>query len=158
MGTLVTHYRDKKALIKELTAGTLEHSCVGNILYTLHKDAWGTNWIGVVKLIQQDGQWAFKTMDEAMFPYFFTCPKKLLDKSTCMQENAVKWRAACIEAQATDAERKSFVKNLVKGQSLMYHGKIYYYECKNSKKGSIEASNEFGIRYRLLTRYVEKPE
>lgn len=158
MGTFVTHHRDKKALIKELAAGSLEHSCVGNILYTLHKDAWDTNWIGVAKLSQQDGRWAFKTMDEAMFPYFLTCPKKLLDKSTCMQENAVKWRAACIEAQAEVAARKSFVKTLAIGQPVLYHGKIYYYEGKSNTKGSIAVSNEFGIRYRLLTRYVERPE
>lgn len=155
MGTLVTNYYDKKALVKELIAGTLEHSCVGNVLYTLHADSYGGKYIGVALLSQHSGRWAYKTMDESMYPYYFTCPKKLLDKSTCTSELAVKWRSVCRAKSEAEAERKSFIKTLAYGDSIMYHGKRYTYFGVSAYKGSIRAVGEDGVIYRLLTKYVE---
>ena len=158
MGTLVTNYTNKQHLINELRAGTLDHSCVGNVLYTLHEDSFGEKYIGIAKLSQYEGRWAFKTMDEGMYPYVFTCPKRLLDKSTCTQVNAVMWRASCRGEQEEVAARKSFVKSLKVGDKVVCHGREYTYTGPSNKKGSINVVCRQGVNYRLLTKWVERPE
>lgn len=40
--------------------------------------------------------WGYKDMDEGMFPYYFTCPERILAQST-VPDNG--WRAACREAR-----------------------------------------------------------
>lgn len=40
--------------------------------------------------------WGYKDMDEGMFPYYFTCPERILAQSTVPDGG---WRAACREAR-----------------------------------------------------------
>lgn len=37
--------------------------------------------------------WGYKDMDEGMYPYYFTCPERILAQSTVPDERG--WRAAC---------------------------------------------------------------
>lgn len=41
--------------------------------------------------------WGYKDMDEGMYPYYFTCPERILAQSTVPDERG--WRAACREAR-----------------------------------------------------------
>ena len=41
--------------------------------------------------------WGYKDMDEGMFPYYFSCPERILAQSTVPDERG--WRTACREAR-----------------------------------------------------------
>ena len=41
--------------------------------------------------------WGYKDMDEGVYPYYFTCPERILAQSTVPDESG--WRAACREAR-----------------------------------------------------------
>ena len=41
--------------------------------------------------------WGYKDMDEGMFPYYFSCPERILAQSTVPDSRG--WRAACREAR-----------------------------------------------------------
>lgn len=41
--------------------------------------------------------WGYKDMDEGVYPYYFSCPERILAQSTVPDERG--WRAACREAR-----------------------------------------------------------
>lgn len=106
----------------------LDHSFGGNKLFVLIKTSApdctenGKNPDGAVILVylfrQMDGSAGYKDMDESMGPYECGCPERILKKSTCMHENAVEWRARCIESNKQDRETKKFYDSIVPGDSL----------------------------------------
>lgn len=83
------HYGDLKVL-KATVKGSVYYAACTN---TQHP---GEVW-AIVCLVRLDrGDWGYKDMDETMHPYYYDCPKSILDLLTpTTNENALKWRAMC---------------------------------------------------------------
>jgi hypothetical protein len=66
-----------------LSARCLEHTCVGNVLWTVWehtKDGKAERFIGCDLLAGHNGSgWGYKDMEESMGPCYYSCPLKYLD-------------------------------------------------------------------------------
>ena len=95
--------KDKKALMtKELEQygdiKVIKASMKGTVYYaactsTRHP---GDVWAIVCLTSLNRGEFGYKDMDETMHPYYYDCPKAILDLLTpTTNENALKWREMC---------------------------------------------------------------
>jgi hypothetical protein len=106
MGTYYTNC-DSQTTLKEFVAAELgdsatvvDWSIVGSCAYIVYRSGDGSCGAEVWKLSRcTDGYGhhiGYKPMDESMLPYFYDCPKRLLDKLTPTDSpNANEWRATC---------------------------------------------------------------
>ena len=102
----------------------IDHSRHGNVFYCLierklsnqqHeesiyvKDANGAvRYICVFLTSRNKSEFYYKDMDECMQPYYFDCPKRLIDKASKPIDSngyVAKWRAQCLE-NVTDKAKK----------------------------------------------------
>lgn len=105
----------KKELIAELLEGAIDSSVQSNIVYTVHKNSKGENYIRIDKLSCFNKKWGYKPMDESMYPFYFTCPERILAQST--QESGEKWRTECRRRQKVANFIKKKAKEMVKTNS-----------------------------------------
>ena len=96
--------RTREALVKKLRIDLAEDieriSVVGNYLYGISRESPKTISVFKLKGLGKGEvvyRWGYKEMDETMYPYVFTCPKRLLDLSERQDENSLKWRAECFK-------------------------------------------------------------
>ncbi len=110
MGWLFTQGQTRSELIARRTrpwqnqgisAHCLEHTCVGNVLWTVWEHTKGgkaERFIGCDLMAVQRGYgWGYKDMEESMGPCYYSCPLKYLDMtpepdSRCAKEWRVKVR------------------------------------------------------------------
>lgn len=116
---------DKASLVKRITYNYRDHildqALVGNVLYLLAKDG-DYNTI-LVFLLAADtsfnnipaNKWGYKDMSESMGPAVKTCPKRLLDKSTCNDSYAPEWREECRALHAQKAAENKRLKAITDG-------------------------------------------
>lgn len=81
MGIFYGH-KSKAALVLYLTEGDRHryiprHCTRGNILWTIEQTEEKT-YIGCYKLTSDRGDWGYKSMCEADYPFYFTCPTSYL--------------------------------------------------------------------------------
>lgn len=116
---------DKASLIKRITYNyrdrILDQALVGNTLYLLVR-ADDCDTI-LVFLLAADrsfnatpyNKWGYKDLCESSGPAVVTCPRRLLDKSTCSSSYAPEWREACRGYLAAKAEKAKASKALTAG-------------------------------------------
>lgn len=119
---------DKASLVTRITHNyrerLLDQATVGNTLYLLVR-ADDCDTI-LVFLLASDrsfnatphNKWGYKDLCESMGPSVVTCPRRLLDKSTCSSSYAPEWREACRGYLAAKAEKAKASKALTDG---VYH-------------------------------------
>ena len=97
-------YSSRKDIVDELTAPyendksvfkVLKHCLRGNVLWTVNertiKEIGETErWIGCTLLEVHGGEWGYKPMEEAMHPFYYTCPLSYLDMAPVASDE---WRA-----------------------------------------------------------------
>lgn len=122
-------------VIKELTCSNevrtwevLDHAMRGSVFYGLVKVTTiadgSTRYYGAVWLTsRRGGEFGYKDMSEDCGPYYYDCPKRILDKLDALAPNpgqgAVEWRQACRKKAAAtkthklvDGQQVTFVKEL----------------------------------------------
>jgi len=116
---------DKASLVKRITHNyrdrILDQATVGNTLYLLVR-ADDCDTILVFLLASDSSfnatphnKWGYKDLCESMGPSVVTCPRRLLDKSTCSSSYAPEWREACRGYLAAKAEKAKASKALTAG-------------------------------------------
>lgn len=152
-----------KATIKNgVVYGAIRNLKTGNVwamisLLKFRKDGWQTEMLA-------------KNMSEDMMPYYFDCPKSILDLLTNTDnENSLKWREKCRE-QLEKAKEKAKVKKtdylFIKSGVKFANGDIHYVFVKNkygrNRYHSISDSythyrfnpNDFEVQYITESQYV----
>lgn len=99
MGTYYTYAPE--TTLKQFVADALEgssatdYAVVGSCAYILRPQG-----LEVWKLSRHEGHIGYKPIHEEAFPYFFDCPKRLLDAAPeTTDPEALAWRAACHETR-----------------------------------------------------------
>lgn len=116
---------NKPDLVKRVTFNyrdvLLDQALVGNTLYLLVKaDDYDTILVFLLAAGRSfnnipANKWGYKDMSESMGPAVKTCPKRLLDKSTCPDKWAVEWREACHALHAQKAAENKRAKAMTDG-------------------------------------------
>lgn len=134
MGWLFTA-QGRDALVEELLntprprRRVLEHSLVGNRLWVLFEtsedDATARERAIMLFLLEHggNGSWGYKAIHESMGPAYYGCPKRILDRSTCRDGHAVKWRAECAQERADRKRRREYVASLKPGDTFTSLGR-----------------------------------
>lgn len=93
-------------------------------------------------------EWAFKEMGETVHPYYYNCPKKLLEKIEAMyppfNENAQKWREKCREnlAKAKVSVKDGDVIKFDKPISFGWFTEDTFTVVKNGSRTSFRTKNK----------------
>lgn len=95
----------------------IAHALRGNVLWTVNEStATKERWI-VCNLLEssRDYGWGYKDMEEAVHPYYYTCPVTWLDM---VEETNPKWRAIVREEAAKVAKTKALVRKIEVGDNI----------------------------------------
>jgi hypothetical protein len=111
MGWYYTHGAQRQDIVEELTQDnkyyrTLAHCLRGNVLWTVHENNDLIKWIGCY-LLSNGGDhsgWGYKPMDESMYPYYFTCPKKYLSMTPVACQE---WRDGVLDYHSRSRSKKT---------------------------------------------------
>lgn len=102
----------------------LDHSLRGNRLWVLYQSRSNPDYRFIV-LHQLRGtgdpggwRWGYRSVDEAMGPTAYDCPKRLLDASTCSADAAVIWRLDCAQARGHALRRRQYLASLRPGDAF----------------------------------------
>lgn len=78
----------------------------------------------MVSLTSRDGEWLmWKEMHEADHPYYYDCPKSILNLLTPTDnKNANEWREGCIKYQEEKKTSPAYIKNTEIGDRIIYDG------------------------------------
>jgi len=96
----------KSELLAELGDKALDSGGSGNEFYVLLKGENGKSFIVLFLLQSVNNSVGYKDMDETAYPFYYNCPKRILDKADPPQtDSAAKWRAACREAAKAKAAK-----------------------------------------------------
>lgn len=156
-------FASKEAVIAEVTEGWDDWRVIDQSV-GLHK-AWilwgndaGDRIIEVVLIQRECGDWGYKRITETMHPFYYDCPKRILDASNCAAGQ--KWRDACRErvTQKAEARRKARLLSatLKPDDRVIWTAtgetvRILYPAGVRTKRGSIAATKSDGrvFAYRL---------
>jgi hypothetical protein len=138
MGWLFLHECDTKAsvrdhLLRDLGRSNenaerkvLAHRTVGNHLWMAYEciptdPAHKPIKVVVLALLAQDqGRWGYKDMDETMGPYYFDCPKAVIEAvGPTDNEHALKWRAKVDEYHAQRAAKRTMLRAVAVGAEIV---------------------------------------
>lgn len=112
-------------------ATVLGFSINGNEIYQLVQTEKGI-FIGLIIVSRHDGEIFWKQLDESCFPYYFKCPAKFLNRSTCTSGSAEKWRSECRRLHQEKAKGQdliSRIKALKNGDRVeMQSGRVVVFE------------------------------
>lgn len=125
MGWLFKYGYTRKSLaddiIRQCGDNAADSSLVGNNLYVLYKcqsNGQPNGQLAVLCFKLQGGRedgWGYKDMDESMGPYGMNdCPKRIYQRSTMMDENAVAWRKRCDDFHAAKSTRAGMLGKIRK--------------------------------------------
>ena len=80
-------------------ATIIKDALIDGVYYAAMKSTkTGAIWGLVVLTDISNGEFGYKDMDETMMPYYFDCPKAIIDLlSPTTNELAIKWRQRCLE-------------------------------------------------------------
>lgn len=151
MGYLVPYGYSKADVVKEVTKGSDAYSVYGNEVYALHTDSdTGKKFIAVILLKRFDGNYGYKFMSESDEPYYYNCPKNILDKSEMTDEGSTKWRNLCLEAKGKKAVSKNLLESLIIGKEKMFsaNGRNAEFISTFSKGYIVGKDVESGMVYR----------
>ena len=110
------HYTDSKfEVLKAIAKGSTIYSAIKN------KDT--EEVFGVVALTSRDGNYLmFKEMDETVHPYYYDCPKSVLDLLTPTENaEANAWRNKCVEYAEIKKTSPAFLKNGKVGDLVIWN-------------------------------------
>lgn len=134
MGWLYTFEHDKERFLNDILRPSLNYCIVdkavrGNEVYALMESKTdGLRFISVLLISKARGEgWGYKEMDEAMAPYYYNCPARILDASTCTSESAVAWRQACRDKAAAKRSALKMV-DILPGYAFTFNRKTYITE------------------------------
>ena len=101
MGWQYTPINDLQALVHALQVKCRfeDHELIGGELYALCRADDGRDFIIVALLEKHNEGWAYLLADEAMHPYAYRCPPRLLERSGIPDTS--NWRACCRRFQQT---------------------------------------------------------
>lgn len=141
MGWLFLHECRTKAdvrnhLLKDLSRSderaerrVLEHRTVGNHLWLAYEcvptdPAQKPIKIVILALLAQDQRrWGYKDMDENMGPYYYDCPKAVIEAvGPTENEHALKWRAKVETFHTRNAERRAMLRAIAVGSEIVLKG------------------------------------
>lgn len=106
----------------------------GSVIYSAIKVKETGEVFGVVSLTRKDGDYLmFKDMSEDVGPFYYDCPKSVLNLLTPTQnEEALKWREKCVEYAKDKKTNPVYIKNSKVGDLLIYqHSKILEHKPDN---------------------------
>jgi len=99
----------------------------------------------------QEPEWAYKDMSESSYPYYFSCPEKILAGSTCQDEMAVNWREACRAFRANKFRPKD-------GMRIRFTREELPEWCRGERDFRVDHHHKFGSKrgyfvYTALNNY-----
>lgn len=160
------NFATKAALVEHLLSDRIsskffraDYSLRGNRLWVLYQDrnSAANCLICLYMLEYMAGEgpysWGYKSLEETMGPNATDCPERILAKSTCNDEYAVQWRAACREARRVANNQEKAKRALKPGDTFVYNGKPITFEGLSG--GRIIGVNENGQRFRYKTGRIE---
>lgn len=153
--------RDVKEHLKESNREILlDSGGSGSEFYMLIKTTDGGKAI-ILCLIRGDGHgtYGYKDIHEDAAPYYFSCPKRLLNQSTVMTERAKAWRQQCLVVQNERRARLAYVKSLSHGDKVCLNSeeKPVTFEYVHSNTFFVGTDAE-GARYRFRIAHIKLPE
>ncbi|WP_147301559.1 hypothetical protein [Kushneria indalinina] len=93
----------------------IDHSCRGNVLYTVFHNISKQYRFIVVFLLEGptssqrkagEQSWAYKDIAESQGPRVYGCPERLLRQSDTQYTNAVEWREECRRRRRESSQRR----------------------------------------------------
>ena len=143
--------KDKKTLMtKELEqygdVKVLKAAMKGSVYYAACINTKTPNEIwAIVCLTRLDhGEFGYKDMDETMHPYYYNCPKSILDMLTpTTNVQALQWREACRKPKSESTLKK--LNKLPIGSIIEVEGEQYikHEPCYQFKTAFFKAINKF---------------
>ena len=139
---------------------TIDHACSGNELWCVYevKSPSYTGQVLVLNLLaKNDGHWGYKDMDESMHPYYYNCPKRLLDicpepaKVECQQTWRDAWKAHQ-EAKKATREKKA---KLQVGQTWKLKDGVNPAQIKVTSVSHLLGRDPNGMLYKVKARYLD---
>jgi hypothetical protein len=140
MGWLYLHECDTKASIRDhilrdctsdderSTRRVLAHRTVGNHLWLAYEaipkaEKEPIRCVILFLLAQNEGNWGYKDMDETMHPYYYDCPKAIIEAAgPTTHEEAIKWRAKVDTYHAEQAVKRNLAKQITVGTVVTLKG------------------------------------
>lgn len=147
------------------TDRVIAHTCVGNVLWTVHEQVKNATpdqvhrYIGCDLLQRENGYgWGYKDMCESVHPYYYTCPLKYLDIVPVACE---KWREKVREHHAGKRKERQTVQEAQPGDMVVLKENYYprwgdvteVRTAKNGRKTVIAYC--FGRLYRVPAKGIE---
>lgn len=104
---------------------------VGSVIYSAVRNKKTDEVFGVVSLTSIDkGYVMFKEMSEDMLPYYYDCPKSVLNLLSKTEEaNALEWRKKCEEQAELKKTSPTYLKNSKVGDMLIYMDRDILIHC-----------------------------
>ena len=165
MGWYYTYGADKAAIVREIESDTKrsfvirERALRGNHLWHVVSPVdGGETFIALYLLQSRKEGWGYKPMEEAMEPYYYTCPTTWFGKYPTANAAALKWRERCRTAAFAKAAKIKAAKTVAVGD-LLYRkcdGEVFRVIGPNGpRKGEfiIEGKNS-GKRYRAKRTFI----
>lgn len=141
--SMVDNFKGNKNFYQSELAGqfsgravVLDFSIVGNEIYQLVQVE-AEIFINLIIVSREGGHIYWKQIDETCYPYYFKCPVKFLQRSTCTTGSAERWRADCLKARRQAVEAKSLIaqiKSLASGSIVeMVSGRKVIFEFTHNR-------------------------
>lgn len=113
----------------------------------------GQRSVVLLLLRKRGGEWGTKLIDEEAYPYYFDCPKRLLEVAGPPRtETAAQWRQAVLEYHEKQAIARQAKSRLAPGQKVRY-GPYWYILTQNLGRRGWLAERALD---RLLVRFTSK--
>ena len=113
---------DKQAFIQAHALGKnlqiIDFSAKGNVCYAAVEHKESSEVFGMVVLLSyRNNERLFKEMDESEGPFYYDCPKRIIQKlSPTRHESALKWRATCLSGAEDSKDEGWIVMARISGQ------------------------------------------
>ena len=174
MGWLYPYGASKKQVIETVTKGwdndrsiclTLKHCVRGNVVWTVQETLVKETgqiirWIGCYLLASSEGSWGYKSMDESMGPFYYSCPLSYLEMVPKVENKD--WRD---EVKKHHANRKSSSQGLTKAFNSLKDGQSVLLHLKNCKPKEMTLKSVRPLRathkgtiYRVPRKYIDRFE
>ena len=72
-------------------------------------------FIAVTIISRKGGEVFYKTMSECAGPFYYKCPDKFLNRSTCQTESAVAWRETCKSVKLVSKSKTKLLDTIKQG-------------------------------------------
>jgi hypothetical protein len=146
-------------VIREMGDALVDHSVVGNHLWTLFRTEDGRLAIGLDLLKRGGNDWWVKSMDETMGPYYYDCPMRLIRAaSPPVSETAATWRKDVEAWHKKKAEERKKTISVKPGDVIQYGSRQFKLTENLGRRGWLITDVDSNKMYRMPVTRLRRIE